>query len=122
MSELIYKGDGSWLPGVPARNLSAAEVEQSGGVAFLLRSGLYALAKDWSARAPGPPYPPPAEPVNPVLLPVPEPSPVLDVPEVLAVPFAEEPEAPSEEERPRARARRHLRVSEAESPGAIEEV
>ena len=37
---LKYVGNGSWLPGVPARDLSDAEVKRFGR-AFLLESGLY---------------------------------------------------------------------------------
>lgn len=38
--KLKYVGDG-FLPGVPARDLSAEEVEEFGGVKALLASGLY---------------------------------------------------------------------------------
>jgi hypothetical protein len=38
---LIYIGKGSWLPGVPARDLTADEVKNYGGKATLLASGLY---------------------------------------------------------------------------------
>lgn len=40
---LTYIGDG-FLPGVPARNLTEAEVETFGGAPALLASGLYAEA------------------------------------------------------------------------------
>ncbi len=38
---LKYVGDGSWLSGIPARDLTDEEVEIYGGEAFLTRSGLY---------------------------------------------------------------------------------
>jgi hypothetical protein len=41
---LIYVGDGAWLPGIPARDLTEAEVEEAGGAAFLLASRLYVQA------------------------------------------------------------------------------
>ncbi len=41
MSKLKYIGDG-FLPGVPARDLSADEAEQYGGVKALVATGLYA--------------------------------------------------------------------------------
>ena len=122
MSALNYVGDGSWLPGVPARNLSAAEVEEHGGVEVLLRSGLYALVTGQPA-IPEPPYPPPAEPVNPELLPQVEEPPAPVIPEVLVVPFAEAPEPEMQnEDKPRGRGRRRLPIAEAEVPGTIEEV
>lgn len=40
MTTLVYVGDG-FLPGVPARDLSADEVELYGGVEALLATGLY---------------------------------------------------------------------------------
>lgn len=44
MTSLIYVGNGSWLPDVPNRNLTAEEVELYGGEAKLLKSGLYQRA------------------------------------------------------------------------------
>ena len=41
MSNLIYIGNGEWRPNVPARDLTAAEVELYGGESELLSSGLY---------------------------------------------------------------------------------
>lgn len=41
---LRYIGDGAFLPGVPARDLTAEEVEASGGADALIASGLYAKA------------------------------------------------------------------------------
>lgn len=38
---LIYTGKGSWFPGIPARDLTAEEVEKFGGVEYLLSLGLY---------------------------------------------------------------------------------
>ncbi len=38
---LIYIGRGAFLPHIPARNLTPAEVELAGGEAFLLSTGLY---------------------------------------------------------------------------------
>lgn len=46
-------GFGGWLPGVPARDLSADEVEQHGGTEGLLASGLYELAAE-TKQATGP--------------------------------------------------------------------
>lgn len=40
MTKLVYVGDGSFVAGVPARDLSADEV-QTHGKAFLLSTGLY---------------------------------------------------------------------------------
>lgn len=42
--KLKYVG-GGFLPGVPARDLSAEEVEEYGGAALLLASGLYVEEK-----------------------------------------------------------------------------
>lgn len=39
---LIYIGNGAFVPGVPARDLTADEVKQYGGEKFLLVTGLYA--------------------------------------------------------------------------------
>lgn len=44
MSKLKYIG-GGFLPGVPARDLSADEAEQYGGVKALVASGLYVEEK-----------------------------------------------------------------------------
>ncbi len=54
MSKLKYIGDG-FLPGVPARDLSAEEVEQHGGAKALIASGLYAAEdeKKEPAKKPG---------------------------------------------------------------------
>ena len=41
---LIYIGS-SFLPGIPARDLSAEEVKQYGGEKYLLSTGLYAKPK-----------------------------------------------------------------------------
>ena len=41
---LKYIGNG-FLPGIPARDLSDAEVKKLGGVKFLLSTGLYAKPK-----------------------------------------------------------------------------
>lgn len=42
MIELIYIGDGMWLAGVPARDLTAADIEACGrSVEELIASGLY---------------------------------------------------------------------------------
>lgn len=41
MTGLQYIGRGEFLPGIPARDLSAEEIEQHGGAAFLLATGLY---------------------------------------------------------------------------------
>lgn len=43
---LRYIGQGAFWPGVPARDLSATEVEQYGGLKKLLSSGLYEPVKD----------------------------------------------------------------------------
>jgi hypothetical protein len=49
---LRYTGGGyrGWLPNIPARDLTLAEVEQYGGQEQLLKTGLYALP-DESAPA-----------------------------------------------------------------------
>ena len=43
MPSMIYTGGGHGgsLPGLPARDLSADEVERLGGVSYLLSTGLY---------------------------------------------------------------------------------
>ncbi len=42
---LTYSGDGAWLPGVPKRDLTQADVETCGrSVAELVASGLYRSA------------------------------------------------------------------------------
>ena len=46
---LIYVG-GGFLPGVPARDLSADEVEQYGGQKALIKSGLYRPATRAAAK------------------------------------------------------------------------
>lgn len=43
---LTYIGRGGFLPGVPARDMSAEEVAQYGGAKQLIRSGLYEPVKD----------------------------------------------------------------------------
>lgn len=46
MIELIYIGDGAWLAGVPARDLTAADIEACGRSADeLIESGVYAAAE-----------------------------------------------------------------------------
>ena len=40
---LIYIGDGAFVVGIPARNLTAAEVKTHGGEKRLLNTELYAL-------------------------------------------------------------------------------
>jgi len=42
---LIYIGAGKFLPGVPARDLTEAEVSLFGGKEALLKSGLYRLPR-----------------------------------------------------------------------------
>lgn len=50
MSErLIYVGNGAFIPGVPARSLSAEEVERYGGADALLMSKLYEYENEVSA-------------------------------------------------------------------------
>lgn len=46
---LVYIGDGAFWPGVPAKSLTADEVEQYGGEQHLLSTGLYALPKPQKA-------------------------------------------------------------------------
>lgn len=48
---LIYIGDGSFLPGVPARDLSDEEVAAHGGVRELTASGLYEKPAEDEKRA-----------------------------------------------------------------------
>lgn len=43
MTKLTYVGKGTWLPGVPARDLTNDEVKEHGGEAALIATGLYAL-------------------------------------------------------------------------------
>ena len=43
---LKYIGDGTFFPGIPAKDLSAGEAEQCGGAETLLSSGLYIDAAD----------------------------------------------------------------------------
>ena len=43
---LKYVGDGSWLPGIPARDLTGEEVEKYGGAKFLMGTRLYAASKE----------------------------------------------------------------------------
>lgn len=49
MYALIYTGKG-FLPGVPARDLTADEVDQYGGAEALVASGAYRLADDHAPR------------------------------------------------------------------------
>lgn len=42
--QLKYIGKGSFLPNVPARDLTKEEVDQHGGTAYLIGTGLYAYA------------------------------------------------------------------------------
>lgn len=39
--ELVYIGGGSFVPGIPARDLTPDEVKEYGGEKFLLSTGLY---------------------------------------------------------------------------------
>ena len=41
---LIYKGNGAFVPGIPARDLSDEEVKQYGGEKALIKTGLYEKA------------------------------------------------------------------------------
>jgi hypothetical protein len=45
ISKLKYVGRGEFLPGVPSRDLTAAEVDTLGGVEYLVGSGLYVEVK-----------------------------------------------------------------------------
>lgn len=38
---LIYIGNGTFLPGIPARDLTKEEVKEHGGVVELVKTGLY---------------------------------------------------------------------------------
>lgn len=49
MTELVYIGDGAFIPGVPARNLTGDEIERYGGLDALLQSGLYVIKEDDNA-------------------------------------------------------------------------
>ena len=53
-SALRYVGAGSFLPGVPARDLSAAEADAYGGADALVASGLYARIPTETKQATGP--------------------------------------------------------------------
>lgn len=46
MAKLEYIGRGAALPGVPARDLSAEEVEVHGGEKKLIKTGLYRPARE----------------------------------------------------------------------------
>lgn len=52
---LIYIGRGNWKPGLPARDLSAAEVKTLGGEKLLLATGLYRKPKPKQDKSAGPP-------------------------------------------------------------------
>jgi len=41
MPKLKYIGLGSWMYGIPAKDLTAEEVEKHGGVEYLVGTGLY---------------------------------------------------------------------------------
>lgn len=45
-TKLVYIGEGAFIPGVPARDLTGDEVELYGGVEQLLESGLYVIQED----------------------------------------------------------------------------
>ena len=45
MPELKYIGMGSWMYGIPAKDLTAEEVEKHGGVEYLVGTGLYEVVK-----------------------------------------------------------------------------
>lgn len=45
ISKLKYIGRGSFLPGVPSRDLNAEEVKRFGGSDYLIGSGLYVETK-----------------------------------------------------------------------------
>jgi hypothetical protein len=47
---LYYIGDGSAIVGIPARDLTAEEVKEYGGEAYLLMTGLYALPETASKK------------------------------------------------------------------------
>ena len=53
MNTLIYIGNGEFLPGVPARDLTEAEVKQYGGEKALLESGLYTKPKSEKTKKEG---------------------------------------------------------------------
>jgi hypothetical protein len=38
---LIYVGNGAFLPGIPARDLTKEEVREHGGIVELVKTGLY---------------------------------------------------------------------------------
>ena len=42
----VYVGQGAFVPGIPARDLTAEEVEQYGGVELLGRSGCWVFEDD----------------------------------------------------------------------------
>jgi hypothetical protein len=52
MANLKYIGQGSFLHGVPARDLSEAEAAQYGGEQKLIASGLYAKAEPGEPATP----------------------------------------------------------------------
>lgn len=42
---LVYIGNGDFIPGIPARNLSDEEIKKHGGEAYLLSTGLWRRPK-----------------------------------------------------------------------------
>ena len=50
MTTMRYIGGGASIPGIPARDLSEAEVEQYGGAAFLASTGIYEIVEDPPTR------------------------------------------------------------------------
>lgn len=49
---LKYIGNGDFIPGIPARDLSDAEVKEFGGEHLLLHSGLYAKVDEKALKPP----------------------------------------------------------------------
>ncbi len=48
---LKYIGDGTFAPGIPARDLTDEEVKEYGGVALLTKTGLYQKPEEKLVKA-----------------------------------------------------------------------
>ena len=46
MPKLKYIGMGSWMYGIPAKDLTAEKVEKHGGVEYLVGTGLYEVIQE----------------------------------------------------------------------------
>lgn len=46
MTSVYYIGGGAYLPGVPARDLTADEADDAGGADYLIGTGLYSASQE----------------------------------------------------------------------------